>query len=137
MVKYDPTNVSAYYGTCFITKYGSGYILFEDGTFTEEPIKEKVTGRLVDRPYPKGVEIEMITGVPPGYDLYKKIMMSFFTEHNPKAKRDLKKIVTKEGTEPVRGLRLLVCLTDEDTRQTGKNGILTPELAKIEIAKKK
>lgn len=115
---YDPADVSAYYGKTFVTESGSRYGLTKDGRFTGRPSIE-------------GTKVELIASIPVGLEIYRRIMISLWTEGNPKSKDNLRKIINEEGKEPVKGLRLLVCISDEDTERKDRNGLLTSPITKI------
>ena len=113
---YDPKDVSAYYGKTFITRGGLCYNITEDGRFTGSQNIE-------------GAKVELIAGVTAEYETCKLIMKNLNAKGNPESKQNLKDIINTEGKEPVKGLRLLVCITDEDTKK--RNGLLTRKIIKI------
>ena len=123
MADYDPRRIEAYYGKTFVTNSGSAYTITEDG-------------RIMGKPCVEGAKVEILAGIPVGDDLYREIMVGMFPE-DTKCKDKLREIIEKNGRPPVKGLRLLICISDEDTKRTKMNGFLTPVITKVSDAKKK
>ena len=121
---YDPRNIEAYYGKTFvIANSNSMYTITEDG-------------RILGKPGVEGARIEMIAGIPVGEGLYREIKVGMIPA-DPKCKDNLKAIIEKYGTTPVKGSRLLILLADESTKETKMNGFLTPVVKEVLDTKKK
>jgi hypothetical protein len=50
---------------------------------------------------------------------------------NPQSRDDLVKILNRDGKKPEVGLRLVVCLSEEDAKRTGRNGVITSKIKEI------
>lgn len=124
MVKYNPEDVQAYYGKKIVTK-NSVYGISEDGKWVTYSTPDCI---------PLSIEkskIELIAAVPDDFKTCDLITEKLDARADPNAREDLIKILSKDGKKPEVGLRLVVCLSEEDAKRTGRNGTITSRIKEV------
>jgi hypothetical protein len=124
MAEYSPNNVQAYYGKRFVTE-NSVYGISEDGKWVTHSTPDGI---------PLTIEksrIDLIAAVPDGLKTYDMISRRLNARANPQSRDDLVKILNRDGKKPEVGLRLVVCLSEEDAKRTGRNGVITSKIKEI------
>ena len=105
--KYDPTDVDALKGIGFFTHSQHLYCIDLDG---------KIRGRQSM----EGADVQFIAGIDDKY--YVPIVMSLMD------KEDLDDAIRKVGEKPRPGLHLVISLTPEAAKATGRNGLITSRI---------
>lgn len=111
---YNPKDVQKYSGKTFLTSSGSKYGITLDGRFTGRPSIE-------------GAKISMIAGVEDGS--YLDIRDALDT--NSSLKNKLERVIIRDGEEIRPGLRLVISLTEESSKEKGRYGFITSQIKQI------
>ena len=109
--RYNPRDISQYFGKTFTTESGSKYSITNDG---------KVRGRESIENY----SIELIAGLEDS-----EFLRSKYDSHS---KEILDSIIRKSGKKIKKGLHLVISLKDDAALQTSRVGLSTGKIIAIE-----
>lgn len=112
--KYDPSNISQYFGKTFMTKRGSLYKISNEGRFIGRPSIEGADVMLI-----AGVDGELFEGV---RDCLNKLYHG---------KKELDNLILKYGQKPQSGLHLVISLTPESAKQKDRYGLISSLIDRI------
>lgn len=116
MFRYDPKNISEYFGKAFSTHNGLVYTIDEKGV-----IRSAIDAN-------SGSTVEMIAGMPDDSRIYWEAISSVLN------KAQFDNLVLKHGKRPSKNRDLIISVSEADFQRTGIAGIVTGAVSEIKSA---